>query len=299
MKQCFICLLLLFVWSTAQANTPMFSFSGWTQGGEEPDSSPDEPTKPSNEPGPKENYEPAPLPLPPVLTITSSQEAVYGIGSHFQGVFLPKSFLEGTFFQVAHPLQLVSFGFEVVRRRKNFELIGSVDYGFYSFEDGNFVEKNKKWREDTDYVQFDALNVLSFNAQFIWHHPFTNWFSIIYGVGVGFGVVFGDVWRISNFCPDADNKAEIEDYNICHPQDYEVADRKNWVDNRNPQLENTPDTHGEPHVFREKGIWPVVPILDLIVGVNFKVHENFDLRVVGGSRDGLILFFGAAGQYFF
>ena len=41
----------------------------------------------------------------------------------------------------------------------------------------------------------------------------------------------------------------------------------------------------------------MIPIVHLLVGVNFKINEQFSVRVDGGFHDAF--YFGAAGHYFF
>ena len=50
-------------------------------------------------------------------------------------------------------------------------------------------------------------------------------------------------------------------------------------------------------MFKEDGVWPVFPLLHLMLGVNFHLHKNFNLRVDGGFHNAF--YFGLGGDYLF
>ena len=74
-----------------------------------------------------------------------------------------------------------------------------------------------------------------------------------------------------------------------------------WNQNRNAYLAQHTgqgsETASNPHLYREDGVWPVVPIVHLLVGVNFKISDEFSVRVDGGFHDAFYV--GATGHYFF
>ncbi|MFH1129733.1 MAG: hypothetical protein V1754_00230 [Pseudomonadota bacterium] len=246
-----------------------------------------------HEPG-KSKEEPAQL-----LDKKSKDVLTYGIGAHVRGIFIPEAFLN-LFWDTAHPLASVVFGTEFSLRRKSLEIIGAVDFGFYSPPDGNWVEKNDDPATETDYVMFDDLSMLAFSVQFVWHHDFAPWVSLLYGVGAGLGVTFGDVLRVS--CGGDPNKGgcnatNVEDVNKCYPKGMDPRQREAWLE-QNTNLDKK-DTPSDPHVFRDDRVWPVMPILDLVLGIDFKVYDHFNIRVVGGARDVFVLFLGATAYYTF
>jgi len=57
------------------------------------------------------------------------------------------------------------------------------------------------------------------------------------------------------------------------------------------------DSPQSPCMFVEDDVWPVVPIVHLLIGLNFKVTNEFNVRVTGGWHDSFYV--GATTQWFF
>ena len=232
----------------------------------------------------------------------------YGVGLTGRGIFVPFWFLE-MFLDAGTALYSGAMGAEFVRRKGNFDLVASINFNFYSPPDGNFLGKGKD-EDDIDYIVFDNLNVLSFEVDFVWHHNFTKWLSLVYGAGLGFGIVLGDVLRTSvnaqrlprfgDYCVGANKN----DLSKCNPTDpNKPADVAAWEADRNKWLESQkckpgkPDGITEPCMFVEDDVWPVIPIVHLLVGLNFKVTNELNIRVTGGWHDAFYV--GATTQWFF
>ncbi len=251
--------------------------------------------RPAGEPPGKKEDEPLrgsatePTPAPIILARTGS-DVTYGAGFQFRGLFVPAWFLNA-FLDASTPLSSVSLGAEFVRRRGNFDLVGSINFGFYSPRDGNYLGNGKNPAVDSDYIQFRNLNLLAFDVAFIWHHDFNQWLSLVYGAGLGFGVVLGDIYRISNLSCTPEN---VTDINQCYPKGMDLANREKWLTDHTGTGPDSPDN---PHLYPEDGVWPVVPIVHLLLGVNFKISEQFSVRVDGGFHNAFYL--GATGHYFF
>ena len=222
---------------------------------------------------------------------------LYGAGFQFSGIFVPTWFLNA-FLNHSTPLNSVSFGGQFIRRKGNFDLLASVNFGFYSPRDGNYMGKNKSYDIDVDYLQFRSLNLLSFEVAFVWHHEFTEWLSLVYGAGLGLGVVLGDIYRISaGGGTDGRGKCSpenAEDIDACYPMGMDISRREEWL---NQHSCNDEDSVASPCLYPEKDVWPVIPIVHLLVGVNFKVSEQFSVRVDGGFHDAFYV--GATSHYFF
>ena len=229
-------------------------------------------------------------PAPPAATVAAQPKVSYGAGMHLRGIFVPTWFL-GMFLDASTPLNSVALGGEFVRRKGNFDIVASMNFGFYSPDDGNYLGNGKNPGIDTDYIQFRNLNLLAFDVAFIGHHYFLPWLSLVYGAGLGFGIVLGEVLRISNSGCTHDNVSDIDS---CYPVGMDLSDRDGWL------AEHTcsgPDSPGAPCQYKEDDVWPVLPIVHVLLGVNFKINEQFSVRVDGGFHNAF--YFGAAGHYFF
>jgi hypothetical protein len=251
----------------------------------------------AGEPGAAATAVPAEEPPPVVKKV--NKEVSYGAGFQFRGVFVP--FL-GLFLDAHTDLASVALGGEFIRRKGNMDIVASVNFGFYSPPDGNYLGGGNPPSVDTDYIQFRDLNVLSFDVAFIWHHHFNSWVSLVYGAGLGIGVVLGDIFRISTFqgkC-NHENVDNIDECNPVNPND--AAGLAKWKDNPDAWLADQQACTGgddplNPCQFREEDVWPVIPVLHLLIGVNFKINEQFSVRVDGGFHNAFYV--GAATHYFF
>lgn len=262
--------------------------------GEEPSGKPASHEPGSVKPGEPAAREPAQVPVKPKSSV------LYGAGFQVRGVFVPSWFLNA-FLNASTPLNSVAIGGEFIRRKGNFDIVASINFGFYSPRDGNYMGKNKSYAEDVDYIQFRNLNLLAFDVAFIWHHDFTKWLSLVYGAGLGIGVVLGDIYRISNTNCTPEN---VNDATQCFPGEASNLDasRSAWLANREKYLTDhtgskDDDAPGHPRLWRESGKWPVVPVVHLLLGVNFKITDHISVRVDGGFHNAF--YCGATGQYFF
>ena len=266
--------------------------------GEEPSkpSGGEEPAKPgaggADEPGGNTKGEPeAPTPAPAATVAKTAPTVQYGAGFHLRALFVHRWFLS-LFLDESTSLNSVAFGGEFIRRKGNFDLVASIDFGFYSPPDGNYLGSGKDPKFDTDYTQFRDLNILAFAVHFIWHHEFLPWLSLVYGAGVGLGIVLGDIYRISND-PDRCNRDNAGDENQCYPKGVNPATREEDL----LRLTGGNDSPQDPHLFKEDDVWPVIPVVHLLVGLNFKISQQFSVRLDGGWRDAFYV--GATGHYFF
>jgi hypothetical protein len=247
---------------------------------------PGEPARGPGEPGARPG-EPTPK-----VTAKPKRDVSYGVGLQVRGIFVPSWFLK-LFLENSTALNSASIGAEFIRRKGNFDLIASMNFGFYSPPDGNYLGRGKAPAVDTDYVQFRNLNVLAFGVTFIWHHDFLKWLSLVYGAGLGFGVVLGDIYRISNGTGGCITNSS--DTSQCYPVGMDLTNRETWLANR--QCSPEADGPGSPCQFREDGKWPVIPIVHLLIGLNFKVTDQISIRADMGWHD--CFYGGATGHYLF
>lgn len=217
----------------------------------------------------------------------------YGVGVHLRGIFIP-TWLLNLFLDASTPLNSVAFGAEFVRRKGSFDIVGSLDFGFYSPKDGNYLSKGGDPATDTDYVHFDGLNAISLAVHFIKHEQILSWMSFVWGGGVGLSIMLGDIFRASSSGCTEDN---IDDIQQCRPEGMDPNDPMAWINdpaNSGSKDEDNPDN---PKLYREDGVPPVVPLVHLLVGMNFRIDDSFSVRVDGGFRNAFYV--GATGHYFF
>lgn len=224
----------------------------------------------------------------------SEASTLYGVGVHLRAIFVPE-WLLNLFLDASTPLNSAAFGAEFVRRKGNFDIIGSVDFGFYSPRDGNYLGNGDDPATETDYLHFDGLSALAFSVHFLRHEGILDWLSFVWGGGVGLAVVLGDVFRASSKGCTKDN---VDDLAACHPDfpDYSVGSDA-WKKNGDNYGNQDQDSTNSPKIFKEDDVPPVVPLIHLLVGFDFKIADSFSVRVDGGFRNAFYV--GATGHYFF
>jgi hypothetical protein len=226
----------------------------------------------------------------------------YGVAARLRWVSVP-AWMLNLFTKENVPLSSWGTGIEFFRRKANFDLVLSLSYQNMSPPDGNWLGKGSyRAQFDTDYVQFRGLALWGADISFIWHTMFNEWFGIHYGGGFGVAYVAGDILRTSN-SPTVCNDANAGDVRQCHPVPPPPAtvDCSSGVC-RERDLEGLgkgPDDPTNPHRFSDPNVPPALPILNMIVGVDFKLPQvrGWEARLEGGFYNAFFLG-GAVGYTF-
>lgn len=196
------------------------------------------------------------------------------------------------------PLSSYATGVQVFRRKGNFQIGVDFIYQDMSPSDGNWLGKDHSAATDTYYTQFRGLALYALNASFVWNTTFTNWFGVHYGAGVGFAIVGGEILRTRNspmVCTAANAGNPAECYPISASGPVNCA---GGVCNEQ-QLQGLgpgPDNFDDPHRFKDGNVPPVVPIVDVVVGVDFRIPNvrGWEAKIEGGFYDAFFLGGGVA-----
>jgi hypothetical protein len=188
------------------------------------------------------------------------------------------------------PLSSWGTGIEFFRRKSNFDLIASLSYQNMSPPDGNWLGKGHRAADETDYVHFDGLAMWGVDVSFVWHSMFNEWFGMHYGAGIGVGIIPGEILRISNSGCTDQNAGDI---NQCHP----VGVTPNGSDTLPlPASYTTPrttveDTAANPHQFVDQNKPPVLPIVNILVGFDFRLPQvrGWEAKIEGGFYNAFFL----------
>jgi hypothetical protein len=222
----------------------------------------------------------------------------YGVAARGRWVTVPEWMLN-LFTEENVPLSAWGTGFEFFRRKANFDLVLSFSYQNMAPPPGNWLGKGNPPNIDTDYVVLDGLALWSTDISFIWHTNFNDWFGMHYGAGIGIAYVAGDVLRISNG-PQC-TAANAGDIHQCYPSNIPMPDPSADRLTLQPQatITDVPDTQGNPRQFRDTNKPPVLPIVNLLVGVNFRLPQvrGWEARIEGGFYNAFFLG-GAIGYTF-
>jgi hypothetical protein len=212
----------------------------------------------------------------------------YGVASRLRWVTIPKWLLNG-FTKQNVPLSSWGTAIEFFRRKGNFDFSISLTYTNLSPHDGNWLGSGKNASQDTDFVQFRGFAMYGADASFIWHNNFADWFGIHYGAGIGVGILAGDILRTSNdsaLCTDA-NAGDLAQ---CHPRGVTCTSatcNEQQLNALGPGVDG-PQT---PHRFSEPSVPGAVPIVNVVLGVDFRLPQvrGWEAKIEGGFYNAFFL----------
>lgn len=200
-----------------------------------------------------------------------------------------------------------SVGMEYLYRAMgpHLDLVTSLDFSWLNADSGNYLGKGNDPAEKTHYIVFDKLSSLSLDASLIGHWNLTSWMEIRVGGGLGVGVVFGNIYQITN--NSGCTLANANDPSSCYPRN--VGPIPTFTDNTRRILESnacepdlrdsTKDTVLSP-CYRRADNYPfvgrVVPVLNTLLGFRFRAHRNVLFHLEAGWR--LAAFYLGAGPEF-
>jgi hypothetical protein len=227
---------------------------------------------------------------------TRAPNVSYGVAARLRWVSVP-AWLLNVFTKKNVPLSSYSAGAEFFRRKGEFEFVVSLAYTSLSPPDGNWLGRGHDATVDTDYVQFKGLGLIGADATFVWHTFFNDWIGMHYGAGIGLGLVTGQMLRTSNGTAGC-TEATAGNVDACHPIGAICA---NGVcsDASLAALQPGTDRPDDPHRFVDNNVPPVLPIVNVVVGVDFRLPHvrGWEAKIEGGFYDAFFLG-GAAGYTF-
>ena len=211
-----------------------------------------------------------------------SGQTYYGVGLRYRAVIVPK-FMENLFGDGGRTVLANGFGPEFTIRKNAFEYDFSAWYTSYAMDPTPF--KSKTDTADAWELVQSQIKVLYLTADFLWSHDIVPEFAFNYGVGAGFGFVWGDLKRQQATPGPGANDSTGAGYVACA------------APNDPPGGYCAPGKHygyNEPS-WANGGSKPVVfPWLVLQTGLRYKPHRNFIARLDAGfGTSGFFLGLGA------
>jgi hypothetical protein len=206
------------------------------------------------------------------------------VGARYRGIIAPK-FMQNLFASGGRTVYVHAFGPEFAIRKDGFEYNLSAWLGLYNMGDTAF--KGSSDPETAWEIINAKMQILYLTSDFLWSHEFTPEFALNYGVGAGFGFVFGNLYRNQSYptVPGQDPNS----YSKCAgPGSPAVA---------GPYCDG-PSHYGESEPgWASGGSKPLLfPWLALQTGIRFKPAKSFAGRLdLGFGTSGF--FFGLGGDY--
>ncbi len=208
------------------------------------------------------------------------------VGARYRAMIMPK-FMINMFGDGGETMVFHGFGPEFSIRKNAFEYNLSIWYAGYGFSDVAFKSKTdgpRAWE-----IVDSSLKSIYLTADFLWSQDFTPEFALNYGVGAGFGIIFGDLTRTQAYKgPNGDDNTG-EGFVRCS-SDMEPNDPEDYCDDSNGHYNG----YKEPS-WANGGSKPLIfPWLVLQTGFRYKPHKNFVARFDAGfGTSGFFLGLGA------
>ncbi len=225
---------------------------------------------------------PAPTPLPAIESTVSNRQRAYLMEVNFRGryLFLPDSVLDiwyekhaGETFERPN-ISAYALGLEFVVKDKQANGIFYAEYISSLMKEGYWDDRdNPPVYTDGSYIQPDSFGLVAIGADYGYELHGTDWLSFLFGAGLGVGIKTGELveWESGEpeGTPDADNTDQA-----CGPTEAAYERFEHCADDGAVRVP------------------PVVPILDVNVGIRFNFSDRASLRIEGGLHD--LIYGGAA-----
>ena len=213
----------------------------------------------------------------------------YGVGVRLRNVRVPKAEIE-LFVDRAGDTgsSTAGLGVDLTRRRGDVELQLGLEFEHIDGGRGVWIEsgKNVATGDAADFVlpadkQPERLGWFTLEFTFINHARINKYISFRYGGGAGLGIVTGKLQHFNIVCAPGATNTNPEPG--CAPSGQPF--------NGTGQFEEGTET------LVAYKIPPVFPVINAIIGFQFKPTEKMTINIEGGIRT--FLFFGTSASYFF
>lgn len=194
------------------------------------------------------------------------------VGARYRAIIVPK-FMINLFGDGGANVLVHGFGPEFAIRKNAFEYNLSIWYAGYGLENVAFKAKDDG-QNAWELIDSDIKSIF-ITADFLWSQDFTPEFALNYGLGGGFGIIFGDLSRVQAYQGPNGDPNTGEGYLPCAG-----VGRPNEV-----ECDNSNDHYGD---FKEAswadgGSKPILfPWFVLQTGLRYKPHRNFAARLDAG-----------------
>lgn len=227
---------------------------------------------------------------PSAVTAERPSEVEYGVGVRLRSVWVPKSVLELFVTRAADGAHNYGIGVDLSRRRGDTELQLGFEYERINVGQGVWINKNDdvSMGDEADYVLGPDSKTGSGN-QFGWftiefsflnQAPITRWLAVRYGAGLGLGILVGELDHYNIICAAGATNAMPEPG--CVP----------------PRFNGTGTyTEGRETVVKYDLGTPVFPVVNAILGLQFKASDRVTFNLEGGIRT--LPFVGMSSSMFF
>jgi hypothetical protein len=206
------------------------------------------------------------------------------VGLRYRGIIIPK-FMMNLFGDGGATTYNHAFGPEFAVRKDGFEYVFSLWWAGYYMDDTPFKasnDPNTAWE-----IVKSNLSVLYLTTDFLWSQELGPQFAVNYGMGAGFGFVFGSLERTQAYPPGGNSNLDPYQWRKCSgPLSPDPTNCGRDNDHYNGYTEPS---------WANGGSKPIIfPWLVLQTGVRYKPSRNFVARLDAGfGTSGFFIGLGA------
>ena len=229
----------------------------------------------------------------PTAPASDEEPVDYGIGIRLRSVYIPSGLMGLFVSRTAGGAQNYGIGGELIRRRGNTELQLGFEFEHITLAEGVYIERGKNVPTDeSDYILNPAhsgksLGWFTIDFTFVNHVTLTKQLSFRYGGGAGIGIITGELDHFNIACAVGSSNSSVDPG--CVPPDDRFT---------GPSGMKGQGTFTEGGSVPQKyDLPPVFPVVNAIIGLQFKPTQNITLNLEGGIRT--LPFIGFSGAFFF
>jgi hypothetical protein len=203
------------------------------------------------------------------------------VGARYRAIIVPQ-FMINLFGDGGKTVLVHGFGPEFAIRKNAFEYNLSIWYAGYGMDPTPFKAKDDG-REAWELVE-SKLKIIYLTADFLWSQDFSPEFALNYGLGGGFGIVFGDLVREQAYPGEGADLNTGAGFEPCPGQ----IENPTTAPPGTPSAEYCDDSNEHYSGYTEKswadgGSKPILfPWFVLQTGLRYKPHRNFVARFDAG-----------------
>ncbi|MFZ5476350.1 MAG: hypothetical protein ACOZNI_06195 [Myxococcota bacterium] len=242
---------------------------------EEDTGSPEEPVPEPEEP-PEEPAPPAePAPPPPPEPVVAPKQRKFLMEVNFRGRYLtlPDSILdiwyeghEGEAFE-RPTIAAYTLGIEWVIKDKQANGIFYVEYLVPLMEEGYFDDRDEPpVTTDGSWIKPDKFGLVQIGANYGYELHATNWFSFMFGAGLGIGIRTGQLVEWQPGEPEGTSPRNNTEPD-CGAEEAAYERREHCADDGEIEMP------------------PVIPIVDVNIGPRFNISDRASIRLEGGLHN--------------
>ncbi|MBM4367511.1 MAG: hypothetical protein FJ102_14960 [Deltaproteobacteria bacterium] len=173
-----------------------------------------------------------------------------------------------------------TLGLEFVIKEKSANGIFYIEFFKPLIEDGYWddIDHGSPDPLDGSWVDFsDEFSFVNIGANYAYELHATKWLSFLFGAGLGMGIKIGNVYEWQPGEDPSNPEGNNDNYDVDCGSDAAAYDRAD------PDGYNC---HYDAEIF---GDVPVIPMIDINIGVRFNINDRAAIRLEGGLHD---MFYG-------